>query len=85
MTTPNQLPLPGGAPDSGSPCLIDPQTGKPVAYGDARAEFERLSRQTPRDPVAEDAFIEHKRELIRSDPNLTDREKKQALQELERP
>jgi len=49
---------------------------------DERAEFERLSRQTPRDPEAERAFVESKVELIRSDPRLSEDEKKRAIEEL---
>ena len=37
---------------------------------DRRAEFERLSRQSPRDEEAERAFIEGKMEMVRTDPNL---------------
>ena len=47
-----------------------------------RAEFERLSRQTPRDPEAERAFVESKIELIRNDPRLSEDEKKRAIEEL---
>jgi hypothetical protein len=49
-----------------------------------RAEFERLSRQTPRDPEAERAFLEARIELIRSDPRLSEEEKKQAIEEVRR-
>lgn len=60
----------------------DPRTGQPVQVGDMRAEFERLSRQVPRDPEAERAFIESKMEIVRSDPHLSDTEKEKALEEL---
>ena len=52
----------------------------PVA--DKRAEFERLSRQVPRDPEAERAFIESKIEMIRNDPALSETEKEKAVEEL---
>lgn len=51
---------------------------------DRRAEFERLTRQSPRDKDAERAFIESKMDMVRTDPNLTDEEKKRALEQLER-
>ena len=82
MTTPNQLPLPSGEPEAGSLSLTDPGTGLPVPVADMRAEFERLSRQVPRDPEAERAFIESKIEMIRGDPNLSPTEKERAIQEL---
>jgi hypothetical protein len=49
---------------------------------DLRSEFERLSRQVPRDPEAERAFIESKIEMIRSDLNLSKTEKERAIEEL---
>jgi hypothetical protein len=58
-----------------------PDGGK---IGDRRAQFERLTRQSGRDEEAERAFIESKKELVRSDPNLTEEEKRRALEELER-
>ena len=78
MKTPNQGPVPnvGGG-------LIDPATGKPVAAADLRAEFERLSRQTPRDTEAERAFIESKLEMFRNDPHLSKSEKERAIEELQ--
>jgi hypothetical protein len=51
---------------------------------DRRAEFERLSRQSPRDEEAERAFIEGKMEMVRTDPNLSKEEKQRALEELKR-
>jgi hypothetical protein len=80
MTTPNQLPLPD--PEVGSLRLTDPGTRKPVSVADMRAEFERLSRQVPRDPQAERAFIESKIEMIRNDPHLSEAEKERAIKEL---
>jgi hypothetical protein len=56
----------------------------PKKTTDRRAEFERLSRQTPRDPDAERAFFENKIDLIRSDPTLTDDEKTLAIAEVRR-
>jgi hypothetical protein len=64
--------------------MTDPGTGNPVPVADMRAEFERLSRQVPRDPEAERAFIESKIEMIRSDPNLSQAEKERAIEELRR-
>ena len=72
MTTPNPFPLPLGRAG----------TGEPAAVADLRAEFERLSRQTPRDPEAERAFIESKLEMIRNDPTLSQAEKERAAEEL---
>ena len=56
----------------------------PKKTTDRREEFERLSRQTPRDPDAEGAFLENKIDLIRSDPTLTDDEKTRAISEVRR-
>ena len=79
----NQLPLP--SEDSGGEFLhlIDPDSGKQVSVGDKRAEFERLTQQLPRDPEAERAFIESKMEMIRNDPNLSQREKERAIEQLQ--
>ena len=62
--------------------MTDPITRSPVPVADLRAEFERLSRQVPRDPEAERAFIESKIEMIRTDSNLTEAEKERAIDEL---
>jgi hypothetical protein len=51
---------------------------------DRRAEFERLTRQSGRDEKAERAFIESKMRMVRSDPNLSEEEKRALLAELER-
>jgi hypothetical protein len=67
-----------------SPQLVDPNTGKPVKIADMRAEFERLSRQTPRDPAAERAFIQGKIEMIRGDRHLSAKQKEDAIAELQR-
>ena len=64
--------------------LVDPKTGVPVKIADMRAEFERLSRQTPRDPGAERAFIESKIEMIRGDSHLSPEEKENAIAQLQR-
>ena len=52
--------------------------------GDVRAEFAALSCQTPRDEAAETGFLENKIELIRSDPNLTEKQKQDAIAEVRR-
>jgi hypothetical protein len=49
-----------------------------------RAEFARLSRQTPRDPAAKRAFLESKIEMIRSDRDCSDQEKERLIAELQR-
>ena len=82
MTTPNRLPLPPGGPEEGAPRMTDPGTGNPVPVADLRAEFERLSRQVPRDPEAERAFVESKIEMIRGDPHLSKAEKERAIEAL---
>ncbi len=64
--------------------LVDPNTGIPVKIADMRAEFERLSRRTPRDPGSERAFIQSKIEMIQSDRHLSPKEKEDAIAELER-
>jgi hypothetical protein len=53
------------------------------AIRDRRAEFARLTRQSGRDQEAERAFIESKMRLVRTDPHLSEREKKRILKELE--
>ena len=58
-----------------------PAAGK---IADRRAEFERLTRQSPRDEAAEQAFIESKMNMVRTDPNLSAAEKRRALEELTR-
>ena len=65
--------------------VIDSKTGQPVRVADMRAEFERLSRQVPRDPEAERAFIESKIEIIRNDPHLSDVDKERAIANLRHP
>ena len=50
---------------------------------DRRAEFEQLSRQARTEP-SQTAFIEHKIEIVRSDPNLTEESKEAAIAELRR-
>jgi hypothetical protein len=62
--------------------MTDPTTGKRVPVADMRAEFERLSRQVPRDAEAERAFIESKIEMVRQDPNLSQAEKDRAIEQL---
>jgi hypothetical protein len=62
--------------------MTDPGTGLPVPVADMRAHFDRLSRQVPRDPEAERAFIESKMEMIRGDPNLSEEEKERAIEAL---
>ena len=84
MTSPNRPPIPSGDAEAGLLRMTDPSTGDPAPVADMRAEFERLSRQTPRDPEAERAFIESKIEMIRNDPNLTEAEKEQAIELLRR-
>jgi hypothetical protein len=64
------------------PRLTDPTTGLPAPTADVRAEFERLSRQTPRDSEADRAFVDSKIALIRTDPRLSEDEKKQAIEDL---
>jgi hypothetical protein len=84
MATPQQLPLSSGPLEARSPRLTDPGIGNSVPVADQRDEFELLSRQVPRDPEAERAFIESKIELIRSDQNLSKTEKERAIEELRR-
>ena len=59
-----------------------PPHGHEIA--DRRANFARQSRKSGRDVDAERAFIEHKMELVKSDPQLTESEKREALEELTR-
>lgn len=59
-----------------------PPDGGDIA--DRRKLFERLTRESGRDEDAERAFIEGKMTMVRTDPNLTDEEKQQALDELRR-
>jgi hypothetical protein len=77
MATSKKTPDPAAPPR-----LTDPTTGAPAPTADVRAEFERLSRQTPPDLQADRAFVESKIELIRTDPRLSEDEKKRAIEEL---
>jgi hypothetical protein len=49
-----------------------------------RDAFRELSRQQPRNPAAERAFIEGKINLIRGDPRLSTDEKEVAIADLRR-
>jgi hypothetical protein len=60
----------------------DPITGRPIRGGDRRAEFERLSRENPRDLEAERAFIRSKIEIVQSDLSLSEDEKAKIIAEL---
>ena len=84
MAFPNEPPIPPTDSLEAHLSMTDPKTGKPVAVADMRAEFERLSRQVPRDPEAERAFIQNKIDMIRNDPKLSEVDKKRAIEELER-
>jgi hypothetical protein len=66
------------------PMFVDPKTGKPVVISDLRAEFERISAQTPQGSAAVEAFIESKIEMVRSDFRLSAAEKESAIAELRR-
>ena len=74
-----------GAIEEESLQVVDSKTGQPVRVSDMRAEFEQLSRQVPRDPEAERAFIESKIEMIRSDTHLSDADKERAIANLRHP
>lgn len=82
MTPPNRLPIPPDDPGGASSRPTDSGTGEPAPVADVRAEFERLSRQVPRDPDAERAFIENKIDMIRNDPHLSEAEKQRAIEQL---
>jgi hypothetical protein len=66
--------------------MTDSTPPSPVEGGisDQRARFERLSRQSERDEEAERSFVEHKIEIARSDPNLTEEQRRAAVEELTR-
>lgn len=55
----------------------------PPDIGDARAQFERLTRDTPRDTDAERAFLRKRIELLRSLPGLSDEERDAEIAKLE--
>ncbi|MFN2588684.1 MAG: hypothetical protein ABR613_11280 [Actinomycetota bacterium] len=61
-----------------------PGTAGPPEIEDMREHFSKVTKETPRDPDAERAFVEGKIEMIRSDPNLSDEEKAAAIEELRR-
>ena len=79
--SPETPPVPPDDPENESQ-MTNSSTGVSVSVEDKRAEFERISRQQPRDEDAERAFIESKIEIIRTDPNLTDEEKERAIKEI---
>jgi hypothetical protein len=64
--------------------LTNPKTGKKIKVEDRRTEFEKITKQTPRDIDGEIAFIEGKMQMVLTDSHLTDEEKKQAIEELKR-
>lgn len=64
--------------DDGSP---PPPGNGPIA--DRRQQFEELSRRH-REDSDDRAFIEHKIEIVASDPDLTAEEKAAAIAELRR-
>ena len=74
-------PPPDGSEQSDRPQQDEVAGGSPQV-DDKRAEFERISRQQPRDAEAERAFVEGKIEMIRTDPNLSDEEKHRAIEEI---
>ena len=53
------------------------------AVADRRAEFARLTRQSPRDEAAERAFIESKIEVVKGDTGLGEEARKEAIEKLE--
>ena len=79
--SPRPPPMPPDDPENETPSAGS-SAGDSVRVKDMRAEFERISRQQPRDEDAERAFIESKIELIRTAPNLTDEEKERAIREI---
>lgn len=70
------------APPAAAPGPAPSGPGAPI--GDMREEFQKLSRQQPRNPAAERAFIESKIELARGDPRLSEAEKAAIIAELQR-
>lgn len=68
------------------PPTFQPQKGVKANEGsnieDKREEFARKLPQTPEDRAKAREFIEHKIQILRSDPNLTDAEKAAAIEEL---
>jgi hypothetical protein len=66
--------------------MTDSTPPPPVEGGisDQRARFEQLSHRSERDEEAERTFIEHKIEIARSDPNLTEKQRQAAIEELTR-
>jgi hypothetical protein len=61
-----------------------PPDGGSGKIADKREHFERLSRESRRDPEAERAFVESKLRMVESDPTMSAEEKKAALEELRR-
>lgn len=59
-----------------------PGPAGPPEIADMREHFARVTKESPRDPEAERAFIEGKIEMVRSDPNLSEDEKAAAIEEL---
>ena len=64
---------------------MDDNSPPPPGEGDIadrRELFERLTRESARDEAAERSFIEHKIQIARTDPNLTEEERSAAVAEL---
>lgn len=57
-----------------------PQSNRPLPVIDATAEFERLSRQQPRNPAAERAFVQAKLDALQRDSSLTE-EQRQSIRD----
>jgi len=56
---------------------------KRAGIADARAKFERLTREAPRDPEGVRALIRHRIEWIRNAPGLSDEERAAEIAKLE--
>jgi hypothetical protein len=83
MEPEEEPPLPPD-PESEPPRAADAESRQTPDVVDKRAEFERLSQQTPRDPDETRAFLESKIAIVRGDPHLSEEEKQRAIQELRR-
>ncbi|MFD9339393.1 hypothetical protein ACFWBF_34125 [Streptomyces sp. NPDC060028] len=65
---------------SGPEPRVPPDAQQPPGpTADRREEFARESRDAPRDPEAEEAFLQGRIDMIRGDPGLTEAEKEKAV------
>jgi len=80
MSSDQPPPPPVEGPNEPGPSTGEPAKDAPIV--DARGRFGELTGRTSVDPAEQQAFIEGKIDMIRGDPNLTEAQKEEAIEEL---